>query len=285
MKLHYLGTGAAEGWPALFCNCAQCEAARELGGKNIRTRSQAIIYTDDIDSDNPDDILLIDLPPDTYMHCLHQGLRLDKVGHLLITHSHNDHFCPTELHYRCGIFANPMPPFPLNVYGNEHVEEKLNNALGHHDSNNWPTGVQYNLVETFKPFQAGNFTVTPLLALHDRKERCLIYVIEHGGKRILYGNDTGIFPEETWDYIAGKPFDLVSLDCTSGINKEGSNHMGIPDAIEVEQLMVEANCLKPTAKIVLHHFSHNGGPYHELMLEKAAHYGFDVSYDGGVWEI
>ncbi len=39
MKLKYLGTAAAEGIPALFCNCKHCASARELSGKNIRTRS------------------------------------------------------------------------------------------------------------------------------------------------------------------------------------------------------------------------------------------------------
>ena len=43
MKLKYLGTAAAEGVPALFCTCEVCRKSMELGGKNIRTRSQAII--------------------------------------------------------------------------------------------------------------------------------------------------------------------------------------------------------------------------------------------------
>ena len=51
MKLTYLGTAAAEGWPAAFCNCDGCRAARRLGGRNIRTRSQALV----------DDALLLDL--------------------------------------------------------------------------------------------------------------------------------------------------------------------------------------------------------------------------------
>lgn len=43
MKITYLGTAAAEGFPAMFCNCEYCREAKKLGGKNIRTRSQAII--------------------------------------------------------------------------------------------------------------------------------------------------------------------------------------------------------------------------------------------------
>lgn len=43
MKLHYLGTGAAERVPALFCHCQVCEQARQHGGKDIRTQTQALI--------------------------------------------------------------------------------------------------------------------------------------------------------------------------------------------------------------------------------------------------
>ena len=60
MKLTYYGTAAGEAWPGVFCSCALCQRARVLGGKNIRTRSQALI----------DDDLLLDLPPDNYLHTL-----------------------------------------------------------------------------------------------------------------------------------------------------------------------------------------------------------------------
>lgn len=69
MKLTYLGTAAAEGWPAAFCNCDGCRAARRLGGRNIRTRSQALV----------DDALLLDFPCDAWLHALRQGLDFSAV--------------------------------------------------------------------------------------------------------------------------------------------------------------------------------------------------------------
>ena len=65
MKIQYLGTAAAEGWPGIFCNCEMCKEALRRKGKDIRTRSQAVI----------DDKILIDLPPDTYLHMLTYGLK------------------------------------------------------------------------------------------------------------------------------------------------------------------------------------------------------------------
>ena len=43
MEMILLGTAAAEGWPAPFCACVHCNAARSRGGANIRTRSGALI--------------------------------------------------------------------------------------------------------------------------------------------------------------------------------------------------------------------------------------------------
>lgn len=82
MEIQYLGTAAAEGLPALFCDCETCRKARVAGGKEVRTRTQAVV----------DRRVLIDFPPDTYAHALSYSLKLGQIQHLLITHSHMDHF-------------------------------------------------------------------------------------------------------------------------------------------------------------------------------------------------
>ena len=81
MKLKYLGTAAAEGVPAVFCECETCKYARKHGGKNIRTRSQVII----------DIKIRIDFPADTYMHFLKFDIPLYAVKSRIITHFHQDH--------------------------------------------------------------------------------------------------------------------------------------------------------------------------------------------------
>ena len=43
MNIQYLGTAAAEGWPAPFCACPVCSYARAARGRNLRTRTQALI--------------------------------------------------------------------------------------------------------------------------------------------------------------------------------------------------------------------------------------------------
>ena len=116
MKLTYLGTAAAEGWPALFCRCEYCMKALERGGKNLRTRSQAMVNDD----------LLIDFPADSFSHMQQNGLDFSAVKNLLITHSHMDHFSPSDLHLRSSSFyAHNQTSDSLTLYGNERVMKLL----------------------------------------------------------------------------------------------------------------------------------------------------------------
>ena len=50
MKLHFYGTGASEGVPAIFCRCKYCERIRKTGGRDFRSRTSCQI----------DDNLMID---------------------------------------------------------------------------------------------------------------------------------------------------------------------------------------------------------------------------------
>ncbi len=45
MELMYLGSAAAEGWPALFCECDACKEAARRGGRDIRMRAPARCWT------------------------------------------------------------------------------------------------------------------------------------------------------------------------------------------------------------------------------------------------
>ena len=58
MHVVFLGTGASEGIPALFCVCELCMQARRRGGRNVRSRSQQCIARR----------VLVDWPPDAFAH-------------------------------------------------------------------------------------------------------------------------------------------------------------------------------------------------------------------------
>ncbi len=273
MKLTYYGTAAGEGWPGLFCNCSLCKAARELKGKNIRTRSQALVNND----------LLIDLPPDTNMHSLVHGLNLETVDHLLITHSHSDHFNPPDLELLREPFAHNRPN-TFHIYGNGKVKERIWNEVP--DVSKVESKFCFHNAKPFQTIAIKDYTVVPLPALHDRREECLFYQIRQNNKTILYAHDTGNFPEPTIEYLKANKvhFDLVSLDCTTQSEEDGKNHMGLMDAAREKRRLIDLGLGDISTKWVVNHFSHNGLWLYEKMTEEADKFGFLVSYDGMVVE-
>ena len=164
MKLTYLGTAAAEGWPAVFCNCEYCLKAKKAGGKNIRTRSQAIIDND----------LLIDFGPDTYMHALNNQLDLSAVKNCIITHSHTDHFMPVDLMFRnTEYFAHNLTNEIMHIYGNEKVLEKYDDYFKSPEDSK-KNGVELHLLELYKEVQIGDYLITPLRANHPIHMACIL---------------------------------------------------------------------------------------------------------------
>ncbi len=269
MKITYYGTAAGEGWPGVFCQCEVCEQARRLGGKNIRTRSQALINED----------LLLDLPPDNQLHSLYYGLDLSKVNALLFTHSHSDHCYPEDLEFLREPYSHTRSGQML-VAGNEAVAEKVEKACG--GLGNEEMRFSYNILRENIPVKVLDYTIVPLKAVHTRTERCLFYHISQRGKNILYAHDTGCFTEENIRCLAEQPgkLHLVSMDCTSQQHRDGNYHMGLLDNVEQKERLLDAGLADENTVWVVNHFSHNGGWLYDKIAYEAGKYGFLASYDG-----
>jgi hypothetical protein len=72
MQVKILGTAAAEGWPAIFCACPTCLKAREVRGKNIRSRASARFSPRH----------QIDLPPGVWYHEAVLNADLSRLEHV-----------------------------------------------------------------------------------------------------------------------------------------------------------------------------------------------------------
>lgn len=270
MKLQYLGTAAAEGIPALFCNCEYCVQARLNKGKDWRTRSQAVV----------DDRLLIDFPADTFGHVKDYGLDLASIQNVLITHTHQDHLYLEDLGLRFDAFCHKIKG-QLTLYGNHTLVEKYRQMYCRDPEDHHLQG--YLEVRELQPFQEteiDGFRVWALPADHDPGEQCYIYLIERNGQQLLYGNDSGWFPPETWDFLQHTRLDLVSLDCTHLRHKAGHGHLGIPDVLQVREELNRRGCVHPGTQYVVTHFSHNGHMLHEQAVAQLAPCGIRVAYDG-----
>lgn len=273
MKIKYLGTAAAEGIPAIFCDCDTCREAREKKGPYIRTRSQALI----------DGKLLIDFNADTYYHTLKYDIELSKIKNCLITHSHGDHLYPAELSNRKPGFAHLKDNSPLNFYGSEAVFNEMKKVLFDADGKNVPYA-SFTKVKPFDVFKAGEYTVSAMPARHSEKSGPLFYIIEKGGKTLLYGHDTGYYFDEVWEYFKKKKlhFDLVSLDCTEAMRHiEYVTHSNVERDILIRKRMLDEGYADGKTVFVLNHFSHNGADVgYDKLNKNASELGFAVSYDG-----
>jgi phosphoribosyl 1,2-cyclic phosphate phosphodiesterase len=267
MKFQYLGTAAAEAIPALFCGCPNCVKSREIGGRAIRTRSQAII----------DDTLLIDLPCDTYSHFLTNGIQGHKIRHLLITHSHPDHLYPTELLRRKPPYAHNMECEQLKVYCTEGAYKTIREKVKDN------TCLQVHCIKPFEQLQLGPYQVCPLPARHAIGDDAVIYLIQ-GEKTLLYAHDTGYFYDEVFDYLEKNHIhlDLISLDCTN-VDLPISNsqtHMGVPNILDAVQRLTDIGAVDQRTVKFINHFSHNANPLHHVLEERVSPLGYHVAYDG-----
>lgn len=268
MKIKFLGTAAAEGMPGIFCDCEICRQARQLKGKNIRTRSQAVI----------DDILLVDFPPDTYFHTLRDGLELHKIHSCIITHAHPDHFYPEDFIMRDGGFATLSDDTPLTVYCPKAAAEKFDKCT-HFGLND---RVIQKTITAFESFDAEGYHITPLAADHRAFKDAVIYLIEKEGKMVLYAHDTGYFPEATWKWLGeNKPhIDFATFDCCYGLKYCHSNHMGFETVCEVRERLSKLGLIDQNSLCCINHFSHNVGPLHDVLEEHAKGFNFLTAYDG-----
>ena len=272
MELQYLGTAAAEGWPALFCECDICKRARQVGGKELRTRTQSIV----------DGRLLIDFPPDTYTHALSYSLQLGQIQHLLVTHSHMDHFFPVELIHRHEHFGHNAEGM-LRVYGNEAVEKAFYDAvlIDRFRVHPLDEAVRFVRLAPFADFMADGYHIIPVPADHDKREECLVYLCKKDGKTVFYGHDTGCsLSSEAWALITKERFDLVSLDATMGTKSVKEYHMGLPNAESMFKKLAELGCISSQTVKVVNHFSHNGEMTYDQLAAWGKERGILAAYDG-----
>jgi len=268
MRIKVLGTAAAEGWPALFCNCSACNRAREAGGKNLRTRSSLQV----------DDLLKIDLPPDTLVHAHRHELHLERLRYLLLTHSHADHISPGELEYVFSPFAVPARSEELRVIGNSESIGLIKNEIESRLSGD--SGLLTE-IESFCTLNLEPYTVTVIKAFHGTDNHSLNYIVERDGRSFLYTCDTGFYKEETWEFLAGRRVDLVISECTEGPNRaDYKTHMGFPDVLDFRRRAEKAGLTDGDTRWVLTHFSHGGGLLHGELEALVAPGGFEVAWDG-----
>lgn len=273
MKITYLGTGAAEGVPAMFCSCSVCRNVRRLGRSEFRTRTQILI----------DDDLSIDFPPEAYSHSLEYGVSLSRLKYLLVTHSHMDHFYAHDFILRGYKYAQ-MEEDVLEIYGNSEVNKVFAECTAREMKAEVAPHVRMHEIAPYMVFAVGDYKVIAISAQHSQAEQALLFYVEKGGKGYLHLHDTGMICDEALQFLAqnGAKAHVVSFDCTFVEGSYGAvaRHMGIDDNMIIRKRLFELGVIDGGSKLVITHFSHNSNPTRTRLKEIENKYSVIAAYDG-----
>lgn len=285
MKLRFLGTSAATGFPNPHCRCENCVAAREAGGKSIRMMSSAMI----------DDDLIIDLGPDINGAVLRAGIDLADVRWCLQTHPHEDHLLPLHMVARAKSWAakNAVPmqwfmseaslriALKVSPKPFDRMDMVVNEAPAEH-------ALTLTTISPWQELTFGPYRVLTIAANHDPSVEPLLFAIEKGGRRLLYGTDTTSLPEGTWERVRdlGWSFDVVVFDHNDGFVRDVSlTHMGSGGLLCEVATMRDLGLVDASTRVYGTHIAHHANSVHEVEDARAQALGYAIAWDGLVVDV
>lgn len=281
----FYGTGAAEGVPDPFCECALCTHARRSGGKDLRRRAMLRLGADSC----------IDLGPDAPAAARDWG-HLRNLRRVLLTHTHEDHFYYGLLETRA--LAAPPPAAPLTLYltgeafGLIDLYRRGRAAYGGRFAQVEKNArVFFERLEFGRPAQVGNLLVTPLRGNHTGNlgEDAANYLVKlSDGRSMYYAVDTGYFLEETLAALDGARLDILICECTHGAaagrGERPAFHLDVDSCFALFGHLLEREAITPNTQIYLTHINHKQPATHaqlqELCDEKQFPAPVTVAWDG-----
>lgn len=264
MTILLLGTGGAEGIPAAFGNSRVSAHARERGGRDVRSRSAALV----------DGQLQLDFGPDTWGQLVREGISATDWCAVVYTHADADHFAIEELQYALYPFTDGEEP-GFVIYGNNLVAARIRARYP-----DWPFEVV--TTKSFVPFSVCDYRVTPVKAKHGSPdEDTQNLLVQSEGKSLLYATDTGVWDEPTWEFLSGIKLDGLVLECTEGFELTPYNgHLDIEEFAEVVERLRKLGVVHNQTKVVSTHHSHNGKATYDELVEALGKIGAIAGYDG-----
>jgi len=286
MELVFLGTGAAEGVPSYYCRCAYCMRVRQEGGKNIRSRSSFRI----------DAKHQIDFGPDIFHQLTRLGLDVYDLEHLLITHTHEDHFDLAELLTKqCTIEHNEKL---MHIYLSEPAAEWTLKQIASYSSDPEKAKERFSRqfvlhpLKYFETYRIGDLeaaTVPGSHRAHGVNELAINYLLKlPDGTTLHYALDTGWYAEESWEFLKGRRTDILIMESTFG-NRAGypvraPGHLDLPNFLLMLDRMREIGFIDDRTRIFASHINSAHSLLHDEMqaeFDRSAH-KVTVAYDGMV---
>jgi phosphoribosyl 1,2-cyclic phosphate phosphodiesterase len=282
----FLGTGAAEGVPPPYSRSPFALRVRREGGRNLRTRSSIRIG----------DHHQIDLSPDYFWQMHRCDTDMYDVEHLLISHSHEDHFVFDQ------VVAKEMPAGtngkPLALYLSAPAARWLERMI---ECTGMLEGVPQGAREALRlrypinPLEYGcdydiggmrAFTVPGNHTVAASGERSINYLLElPSGNRLLYALDTGFYRDDSWEMLAGRHADLLIMDCTFGGRTDRAEfpdgHLDCRSFIRMLERMERISFIDRETTIYATHINPDQGFDHDALQAffDASPYRVTTAYD------
>jgi phosphoribosyl 1,2-cyclic phosphate phosphodiesterase len=252
MKIKFLGTSAGWPLPRLGCKCQICTSKDQ---KDTRTRSQALI----------NDVLILDVGPDTYQHLRSPDLDPTLVQAAAITHEHSDHtfglwdfshIYTNKGRVKPKIFINPktLAKIRFMFFPNEYEIVKIETIK-----------IQEDAIISFE-----NLSLTFLAVNHT--DSTFGILVREGDKRFFWAPDFKSLPAET--IAKAKGADLVAID-GSELKIKTPSHETIEEGILLGKAL-------QAKQVYFVHLGHRTLPHKDLesYVKKKGGSNFHIAYDG-----
>ncbi|MCS7062998.1 MAG: MBL fold metallo-hydrolase [Methylacidiphilales bacterium] len=215
MMATVLGTGTSQGVPVIGCRCSVCCSNDR---RDQRSRCSLFLRT-------PDAHILIDTTPELRIQALREGI--NRVDHVLITHSHADHIMGfDDLRRFCEIQSQALP-----IYASAATLQTLERIFPYaFDPHNTVSTYVHATPHPFTgSFQIDNLTIHPLQVPHGNVETHGFLFIHDGRSLLAYFPDCKEMPEPYYEIL--NRVDTLILD---GLRDEPHpTHLSIPEALQV----------------------------------------------------
>jgi phosphoribosyl 1,2-cyclic phosphate phosphodiesterase len=274
MRLKLLGTGAAEGIPALFCNCPICTNARRRRGREVRQNSCAVVESAGGAS------LLIDAPPHIKMTIDSRAVDQERLEAILITHAHQDHSLGLDTLSDHAVSGGGFQdPHVVDLWAPPSVFAFMERVRGARiEAVEGDSVFRPRTARALEPFAAASFTITPLETGHRAGGECLGYVIQEPSCTLAYMLDSPAQPpDRTLEHLLACRIDCLVFDCTYASSHDPGGHSDIEGLVAMHQR------LQP-GLTVASHISHRCLDHHAL-AQRLRPYGILPGFDGMVLRV
>ena len=260
MKIHFLGTGAAD-W----------KDPGEHVGDGRRQTSQVV-----------NDTLMIDCGPGTFHAMKEFGVDANLLSVVLIGHSHEDHFDMEELS-RIAL-SRDASLSPLRVYLNARAVARTT----------VPKEVAHRLelipYETGDVFPCDNLHVTTLPANHeleDPQEQAAHFYLEFpDGKTLFYALDGSWFFPKTWHFLQKHRLDFIiwELTCADLADWRADSHCNLGMVKLMTDSLRYSGVIHKETVMFCSHLARTLCPPHILLERRVLTDGYMLAKDGLLWE-